>query len=308
VFGVFDGHGGDHVAHYTAKHIQQHIVNQPMFKPPFTHEVLSTSFSAAILALDAELKNQPEHTSGHDQSGSTLTMVALTPTDVICANTGDSRSVLCRGGEAVEISNDHKPFLEDEKNRIENAGGHVKFNRVNGDLAVSRALGDFAYKTRDDLPATAQAVTADPEVIVQARTPEDQFLILACDGIWDVMSSQECVTYVSDLLKATERPASEAPVRAATGGDGASAGGPVDTPQPALRDWDIGAVCECLLDKCLEKGSRDNMSVVIVVLNEEFATGTEARRRVGSASTGVAVPVSPVSAPGAPSTEAPSAS
>lgn len=54
--------------------------------------------------------------------------------------------MLCRAGQAIDLSNDHKPYLEGEKERIEKAGGHVKFNRVNGDLAVSRALGDFAYK------------------------------------------------------------------------------------------------------------------------------------------------------------------
>lgn len=126
--------------------VQRHFVAAREFAPPFTVQTVGAAFTRAIIGLDADLRQQPEHMSGHDQSGSTLTMVAVTPTDIICANTGDSRSVLSRAGTAIDLSNDHKPFLEEEKTRIERAGGHVKFNRVNGDLAVSRALGDFAYK------------------------------------------------------------------------------------------------------------------------------------------------------------------
>jgi len=278
LFGVFDGHGGDHVAHYTAKQVQRHFTTAPSFKPPFTAEVVSSAFTSAIIGLDADLKKQPEHMSGNDQSGSTLTMVAITGSDIVCANTGDSRSVLSRAGQAVDLSNDHKPFLDEEKDRIERAGGHVKFNRVNGDLAVSRALGDFAYKTRDDLPPEAQAVTANPEIKVEARTEADEFVILACDGIWDVMSSQEAVNYVGQLLRCTERPPSEQRAPPSDHQNQQSA-------PPGPRQWDVGAVAEALLDKCLDKGSRDNMSVVIVVLKEELAAGFGARRRLGAAAT-----------------------
>jgi serine/threonine protein phosphatase PrpC len=273
LFGVFDGHGGDHVAHYTAKHVERHLVNAKDFgSSPRTLDALQSAFREAILALDAELRVQPEYVNGHDQSGSTLTMVAITPEAIVCANTGDSRSVLCRAGQAIDLSNDHKPSLDEEKNRIEHAGGHVKFNRVNGDLAVSRALGDFAYKQRDDLPAEAQAVTALPELKSEPRSAADEFVLLACDGVWDVLSSQECCTFVSNLLRASERPAAEK-AGAATGADTRHARA------ASTRDWDLGAVSEALLDHCLHKGSRDNMSVIIVALNSDFATGTAARRR-----------------------------
>lgn len=105
--------------------------------------------------------------------------------------------MLARGDQAVTLSNDHKPSLPEEKERIEKAGGQVKFNRVNGDLAVSRALGDFDYKRCPTVSVKDQAVTAFPEMIVEERDKQDQFIILACDGIWDVMSSQEAVNKVS---------------------------------------------------------------------------------------------------------------
>jgi hypothetical protein len=82
--------------------------------------------------------------------------------------------VLVRKSGTEEMSEDHKPFNDVEKRRIEGAGGSVTMRRVNGDLAVSRALGDFVYKHRSDLPAEAQQVSAEPEIKIVPRSPDDQ--------------------------------------------------------------------------------------------------------------------------------------
>ena len=108
--------------------------------------------------------------------------------------------VLCRARQAVALSEDHKPFHAIESARIVAAGGHVTMQRVNGDLAVSRALGDFSYKMRRDLPAEKQQVSAEAEVRVVSRDPEDQLMIICCDGIFDVMSNQEVCTYVMQQI------------------------------------------------------------------------------------------------------------
>ncbi|CAM9345561.1 unnamed protein product, partial [Ectocarpus fasciculatus] len=79
-------------------------------------------------------------------SGCTAVCTLITPKYIICANAGDSRSVLGTGGATKPLSYDHKPHLELERKRIENAGGGVQWKRVDGDLAVSRAFGDFQYK------------------------------------------------------------------------------------------------------------------------------------------------------------------
>lgn len=81
-----------------------------------------------------------------DESGCTASVVLITPTEIYCANAGDSRTVLSKGKQAVDLSIDHKPTLPDEQRRIYNANGYVEENRVNGMLALSRALGDFEYK------------------------------------------------------------------------------------------------------------------------------------------------------------------
>ena len=110
---------------------------------------LGESLKSAFLDFDARMKPLCEEVG--DRSGATATTVLLTPSHIICANSGDSRSVLCRGGKPYALSRDHKPDLDDERQRIVNAGGTVFMKRVNGNLAVSRALGDFPYKQNADI-------------------------------------------------------------------------------------------------------------------------------------------------------------
>jgi protein phosphatase 1G len=106
------------------------------------------------------------------------------------ANAGDSRCVLCRGGQAVEMSYDHKPDQDVEKERIYGAGGFITAEgRVNGNLNLSRSLGDFEYKGNPDIPPERQIITANPDVKSIELTSDDEFLILACDGVWDILSN-----------------------------------------------------------------------------------------------------------------------
>lgn len=99
-----------------------------------------------------------------------------------------------RAGQAVALSEDHKPAHSTEKNRIMAAGGFVSdiggVARVNGNLNLSRAIGDLKYKMNDELPVEAQIITAHPDVRVFELTPDDRYMILACDGIWDVLNNQ----------------------------------------------------------------------------------------------------------------------
>jgi len=84
------------------------------------------------------------------ESGCTATVVLITPDKIYCANAGDSRTVMSEGGKAVPLSFDHKPDDEPETKRIVSAGGYVENGRVDGNLAVSRALGDFELKNKGD--------------------------------------------------------------------------------------------------------------------------------------------------------------
>eukprot|EP00927_Polykrikos_kofoidii_P042611 TRINITY_DN3663_c0_g1_i1.p1 TRINITY_DN3663_c0_g1~~TRINITY_DN3663_c0_g1_i1.p1 ORF type:complete len:491 (-),score=68.92 TRINITY_DN3663_c0_g1_i1:169-1641(-) len=126
------------------------------------------------------------------------------PSRVTIANCGDSRAVLCRNGIVVELSIDQKPELPVEEERIRKAGGHVAMvhpspcHRVDGvGLNLARALGDFHYKSRLDLPCTQQKVIAVPEVSTVELVAEDEFIVLGCDGVFELNTSQKVV----DLIK-----------------------------------------------------------------------------------------------------------
>ncbi|KAJ8365438.1 hypothetical protein SKAU_G00142690 [Synaphobranchus kaupii] len=118
--------------------------------------------------------------------------------------------------------------------------------RVNGSLAVSRALGDYDYKCVDGKGPTEQLVSPEPEVFEIARAPEDEFVVLACDGIWDVMSNEELCEFVGSRLEVYD---------------------------------DLERVCNSVVDTCLHKGSRDNMSVVLVCLPNAPKVSEEAKKK-----------------------------
>jgi len=139
---------------------------------------------------------------GND-SGCTAVVALLVGRELYVANAGDSRCVVCRDGKAIEMSYDHKPEDELERTRINKAGGRVtQDGRVNGGLNLSRAIGDHAYKTNKDLPLSDQMISPVPDVKKLTIDPEkDSFVLLACDGIWNSLSSQETVDFVNDRLE-----------------------------------------------------------------------------------------------------------
>ena len=136
------------------------------------------------------------------QAGCTATVALITPMEIYCANAGDSRTVMCEKGHAVDLSKDHKPELPEERSRIVKAGGEVVDGRVNGMLALSRAFGDFDYKPitppKDAQPKwflNNHMVTAFPDVVVKPLHKDVEFLIVACDGIWDCKTSDQAVSF-----------------------------------------------------------------------------------------------------------------
>ena len=188
----------------------------------------------------AEKETKPPPSLDEEDSGTTAIVVLLTPKWIVCANSGDSRAIYSQSNHrAVPLSYDHKPDDEDEERRIREAGGYVSGGRVEGDLAVSRGLGDFRFKDFDVVLSGAagenrdrrnaildandessgdtikpllpdgkpgdQKVSPVPDIIVQNRNEmEDEFIVIACDGIWDVQTNQECVQMVADIFSEGE--------------------------------------------------------------------------------------------------------
>lgn len=149
------------------------------------------------------LESQPEESQV--QAGCTAVVAVKKGNELYVANAGDSRGVLSRAGQAVALSEDHKPAQETERMRIIAAGGYLTdvggVWRVNGNLNLSRAIGDLKYKNNTELAAKDQIITAQPDVRKVILTPEDRFFVLACDGVWDVMTNQEVVDFVEARLE-----------------------------------------------------------------------------------------------------------
>lgn len=161
--GVWDGHAGGGAAKYAHDNIINFLEATDEWKEYVSqgvenHELVGKAMISAFLTLDEKMRVYQQTTNGHDTSGCTSVTAIVTPKYIICANAGDSRCVMGIAGSAKPLSFDHKPSLTLERERIDAAGGFVQWNRVDGDLAVSRALGDFGYKNRPDLPAEQQKV------------------------------------------------------------------------------------------------------------------------------------------------------
>ncbi|KAJ7780631.1 phosphatase 2C-like domain-containing protein [Mycena maculata] len=189
-FAVYDGHGGGTVAKFAGQNVHKRLVTEEAYKESQYDEALKRAF----LGTDEDLLANPAHT--RDPSGCTAVAALVTKDKIYVANAGDSRSVISVKGEVKALSFDHKPSNEVEKTRISGAGGYIEFGRVNGNLALSRALGDFEFKKNYNMSPEKQIITADPDVTCHDITDEDEFLVLACDGIWDCLSSQQVVNFI----------------------------------------------------------------------------------------------------------------
>ncbi|KAJ9156704.1 Protein phosphatase 2C isoform gamma [Pleurostoma richardsiae] len=230
-FGVFDGHGGEKVAAFAGENIHQIIAKQDTFKTGNYEQALKDGF----LATDRAILNDPKYED--EVSGCTACVGLITGDKIYVANAGDSRSVLGVKGRAKPLSFDHKPQNEGEKARITAAGGFVDFGRVNGNLALSRAIGDFEFKKSAELAPEQQIVTAYPDVMVHDLSDDDEFLVIACDGIWDCQSSQAVVEFVRRGIAAKQ---------------------------------ELDKICENMMDNCLASNSEtggvgcDNMTMIII--------------------------------------------
>lgn len=148
------------------------------------------------------LDKQLEEFDYSDSQGATSCIVLITESKIYCANAGDSRAILVREkAGAIALSKDHKPNVAQELNRIEAAGHSVCMERVDGNLALSRALGDYSFKQNEGKKPEEQAVTAFPDLKEVDRSASDHMIVVACDGIWDCVTNEECADKLNKSLK-----------------------------------------------------------------------------------------------------------
>jgi len=227
LFAVLDGHGGDSCAHHAREHLPAKLMEQMRSKRP-----LGDAMKRALLACDEDFL---KFASGC-QAGSTACVVLCTGEgSLLCANVGDSRAVMMRAdGVALALSNDHKGSSPEEVARIVQAGGYVVGGRVFGQLAVARALGDADLKTE-----VSGALVADAEILQVDLQTGDEFVIIACDGLWDTVDNQTACEFAKVRLDSGEKPS---------------------------------AVADALAKEAISRGSTDNVSVIIA----RFVTESEA--------------------------------
>uniref|UniRef100_A0A0K2TZL3 protein-serine/threonine phosphatase n=1 Tax=Lepeophtheirus salmonis TaxID=72036 RepID=A0A0K2TZL3_LEPSM len=231
-FGVYDGHGGSRIADSLSKNLHKYVLR----RPEYASGDYKTAIEEGFLECDAAMKE--DESLQQETSGSTaITALIREKKTMYVSNVGDSRCVGFRGDKTIGLSEDHKPFDPKEQHRIESAGGYVEFNRVNGNLALSRALGDFEFKKNATLPPEKQIVSCFPEIVEKEIDDSWNFVVLACDGIWDVLSNEEVVNFVASRIALNQQPE---------------------------------VICEKLMNRCLSEDSGmsgfgcDNMTVIIV--------------------------------------------
>jgi len=239
-FGIYDGHCGSAASTYCDQQMWRYIDQIHDFGD-------HSSIIQKVIECDAYfLENQI------CEDGTTAIFTLVEPYQkegqlrykLTGANIGDSRIVLGKRFDlenvgTVTLSNDHKPQDDIEQNRIEQAGGYVSMGRVRGNLALSRAIGDRAYKVPPDFPPDQKQVICVPDFITADDVNEYDFLLLACDGIYegDIFTREGVVEWVAQKMKQTD---------------------------------DIAVIVAELLEECKDRGSRDNMSAMII----QFTDGT----------------------------------
>jgi serine/threonine protein phosphatase PrpC len=246
-FAVYDGHGGRDCVTFVRQRLHMNFVaalhaRNGLDRSSQVHHDVHDSLRIGFEETDRQFLAMSAQEAGlNGTSGCAAVVVCIVGGWLWCANAGDSRALLCRDGKAIRLSLDHRPDREDEAARIEAAGGFVSFRRVLGRLAVSRAFGDEEYKISSE--GGKPLVISEPEIRREQLTPQDEFLLMACDGLFDVFSSQEAVNFVRSRLAAMP-PNEQDPQR---------------------------AIAEIVSEAINERRSRDNVTALLVTFKRGLA-------------------------------------
>lgn len=257
IFAIMDGHGGKEIAIQAKKYIEKYFKN-PKLTYPIDQQQVFKIFDRIQTHICEDKKKEAV------EMGSTcLCAINYKIGDdrfLQVVNIGDSRAVLCRDGVAIPLTKDHKPNWPEERKRIEYINKNTEFKeqiyfdgidwRIK-DLSVSRAFGDL-----DSVPY----VTHIPDVFYYKIEPRDKFILLACDGIWDVLSNQEVVNFILDHLDNPDTTIYNIPRK---------------YPKESKGDNNIA---KKLAEYAIARGSLDNITAILIVFG--YTTVLDATRKV----------------------------
>jgi serine/threonine protein phosphatase PrpC len=225
-FAVFDGHAGSLAAEYAKVQLHANIIKQQNL-----YDNVKEAIREGYRITDDRFI---KHAQKEDfQSGTTaVTALIIGPPHhrkLYIANVGDSLGILCRKGEVINLSFPHKPDKPEEKKRLEKKGAIVTYfdgvARVNGVMGISRSIGDLRLK---------KYLTCEPYITEIDLTPDDEFLVLATDGVWDVISKKDMMLYIRDAMN--EFPTEKA------------------------------YISDVILQRCKKLNAKDNMTCMVIFL------------------------------------------
>jgi len=208
LFAIFDGHGGSEVARFCEKYFGKELRNNSNYKNGNYQDALRETFLRMDVMLQNKQYSEELNSYRHEptdepktyetEAGCTSNVVLIKGTDLYCANAGDSRCILYTNKTVIPLSEDHKPNNERELDRIQKAGGWVSEGRVNANLNLSRSIGDLEYKKNLKLKPEEQLISAFPDIVQRTIKAEDGFLVMGCDGIWEIQTEEEICNIVEE--------------------------------------------------------------------------------------------------------------
>ncbi|XP_054062215.1 integrin-linked kinase-associated serine/threonine phosphatase 2C isoform X1 [Rissa tridactyla] len=241
-FAVFDGHGGVRASKFAAQNLHQNLIKKfPKGEVVSVEKTVKRCLLDTFKHTDEEFLKQASSQKPAWKDGSTATCVLAVDNILYIANLGDSRAILCRYNEesqkhaALSLSKEHNPTQYEERMRIQKAGGNVRDGRVLGVLEVSRSIGDGQYKRC--------GVISVPDIKRCQLTHNDRFILIACDGLFKVFTPEEAVNFIVSCLEDKNIQTREGKLEA---------------------DARYEAACNRLANKAVQRGSADNVTVMVV--------------------------------------------
>ncbi|XP_015928660.2 integrin-linked kinase-associated serine/threonine phosphatase 2C isoform X1 [Parasteatoda tepidariorum] len=235
-YAVFDGHGGARASKFAANQLHTHLAQKFPKGPSVNIEKdIKRTLTDVFKKTDEEFLKQASKSKPSWKDGTTAIVVLVIQNILYITNLGDSKAILCRYNNkagkhvCVPLSTDHSPTDYKERMRIQKAGGSVRDGRVMGVIEVSRSIGDGQYK--------ALGLCSVPDVKRCQLTDDDLFILLACDGLWKVFSSEEVINIVLSCKKERSENKNEICYESA---------------------------CNKLVNEAIRKYSGDNVTVVIL--------------------------------------------
>jgi serine/threonine protein phosphatase PrpC len=235
-FSIYDGHGGKFVSNFLSKNLPTFFTNKKV-KYPLSKKYVTDVYSTFNNIFETKYNKETMHT------GSTCLIVIQFKVNnkyyLNVLNSGDCRAIICRNNIEFCLTKDHKPNSPEESTRIKNLGGQIIFDGYDwriGDLSVSRAFGDLDAKPY---------VTSMPDLFTYKISSNDKFIVMGCDGLWDVYTNQDVINFVLDECYDI---------------------------QNNVNLNKKNNVAKKLAQSAISKGSTDNISVIIIFLDDLYKT------------------------------------